>query len=120
MKPLLLILALALWTPLTLNAQPENKFDLDPSQSMLMTGKGPGQDGAINPYYGQDCVAIVKNLGKHPFSIRIQQQGKIIETIPVAKKEVKKVQLLKGYELYLDTSKEGKVKAKIDFVKPEE
>lgn len=29
-------------------------FELDPSQSMLMTGKGTGQDAINNPYPDQD------------------------------------------------------------------
>jgi hypothetical protein len=53
-------------------AQEENNFKLDPSTSMLMTGKGPGQDGSINPFAGQDCVAVVANLANTPFSVRIQ------------------------------------------------
>ena len=56
----------------TTSAQKENKFKLDPSTNMLMTGKGPGQDGSINPFAGQDCVAVVENLAKAPFSVRIQ------------------------------------------------
>jgi hypothetical protein len=95
----------------------QNEFELEPSQSMLMTGKGTGQDGAINPYYGENCYAIVENLGKSDFSIRIQQKGKIIETIPISSREVKKVKLLKGYELYFDSNSKEKVNAKLDFEK---
>jgi len=58
----------------TTSAQKENKFKLDPSTNMLMTGKGPGQDGSINPFAGQDCVAVVENLAKVPFSVRIQKK----------------------------------------------
>jgi hypothetical protein len=32
----------------------------------------------------------------------VQQDGKIIEEISILKGELKKVKLLKGYELYLD------------------
>ena len=106
---------MALLTQYEMHAQ--NEFELDPNQSMLMTGKGAGQDGAINPYYGQDCYAIVENMGESDFSIRIQQAGKIIETIPIANQEVKKVKLLKGYELYFDTNSTAKVNAKLDFEK---
>ena len=91
----------------------QTEFDLEPTQSMLLTGKGPGQDGANNPFAGQDCYAIVENLGNSEFSVQIQQDGKIIETVSIAGKEERKVTLLKGYELYLDSNAKGK--AKVDF-----
>ena len=81
MKFLLLILCLSLTIPAL--AQSQDEFELKPSQSMLMTGKGPGQDGAINPYAGQDCYAIVENLGETEVSIRIQQKGKILKVLGV-------------------------------------
>lgn len=87
---------------------------------MSITGKGPGQDATKNPYDGQNCFAIVENIGKREFSIRTQQNGKIIETIPIEKGEIKKVKLLKGYELYLDTNSKGRAKAKVEFEKTEE
>lgn len=95
----------------------QTEFELEPTQSMLMTGKGPGQDATINPYDGQDCYAIVKNIGKRSFSVRVQQAGKIIEEVTVLKKEVKRVTLLKGYALYLDPNPEGKIKASVDYKK---
>ena len=113
MKSLFLILCLSIFTQISSHAQ--NDFELEPNQNMLMTGKGAGQDGAINPYYGQDCYAIVENTGKSDFSIRIQQDGKIVEMIPISSKEVKKVTLLKGYELYLDSNSKEKINAKLDF-----
>ena len=70
-------------------AQEENNFKLDPSTSMLMTGKGPGQDGSINPFAGQDCVAVVANLANTPFSVRIQQKGIVLRTIAIEKKKRK-------------------------------
>ena len=93
----------------------QTDFELDPSQSMLITGKGPGQDGTINPYDGQNCYAIVENIGEREFSIRIQQKGEIIKIIPILKGEVKKVILLKGHELYLDPNSEGIAKARVDY-----
>jgi hypothetical protein len=95
----------------------QTEFVLEPSQSMIMTGKGPGQDGTINPYFGQDCYAIVKNIGKRQFSIRVQQDGKIIEEISIQKGELKKVKLLKGFELYLDPNPEGIAKASVEYLK---
>lgn len=98
----------------------QTEFVLEPSQSMIMTGKGPGQDGTINPYIGQNCYAIVRNIGNRQFSIRIQQNGKVIEEISIQKGELKKVKLKKGYELYLDPNPEGKAKASVDYEKIEE
>lgn len=118
MKILIFILGLTIFTQYQSFAQTE--FDLDPLQSMLMTGKGPGQDGAINPFAGQDCYAIVENMGKNEFSIRIQQNGEILDTVPVSKHEKKKVKLLKGHELYLDAEAQGKVRAKVDFEQMEQ
>lgn len=115
MKTLILVLGLTFITHYEIMAQTE--FEIEPSQSMIMTGKGPGQDATMNPYYGQDCYAIVENIGMRPFSVRIQQNGKIIEEITILKSEVKKVKLLKDYELYFDPNPEGKAKARIDYQK---
>jgi hypothetical protein len=84
-------------------AQKEDNFKLDPSTSMLMTGKGPGQDGSINPFAGQDCVAVVENLAKAPFSVRIQQNGVVLRTIEIGAKETKQIDLKGSEELYVDT-----------------
>ena len=118
MKTIILLFALNLALQFEVKAQTE--FVLEPSQSMIMTGKGPGQDGTINPYLGQDSYAIIKNIGKREFSIRIQQNGKIIEEISILKGELKKVKLLKDYELYLDPNPEGVARASVDYVKIEE
>jgi ribosomal protein L24 len=98
----------------------QTEFELTPSQSMLMTGKGPGQDGTINPYYGEECFAIVENIGEIAFSIRVQQDGRIIKEIPIEQKEVIQVKLLKGYELYLDPNPKGLAKARVDYKKVSE
>lgn len=100
---------------ISFGAVAQTEFVLDPSQSMLMTGKGAGQDGTINPYFGQDCYAIVKNTGKREFSIRVQKDGEVIEEITILKGEKKKVKLLKGYELYLDPNPNGIAKAIVDY-----
>ncbi len=115
LKTLFAILCLTFLTQYEAAAQTD--FELDPNQSMLMTGKGPGQDAAINPYLGEDCYAIVENTGNQEFSIRVQQRGTIIETIAIAQNEEKKVALYKGFEMYFDTESEGKVNAKVDFEK---
>ena len=118
MKTIILLFVLIITIQFKVEAQTE--FVLEPSQSMIMTGKGPGQDGTINPFFGQECYAIIKNIGKRKFSIRIQQKGKIIEEISILKGELKKVKLLKDYELYLDPNPEGTAKASVDYEKIEE
>lgn len=90
------------------------EFELKPNESMSITGKGSGQDAMNNPYAGQNCFAIVKNTGESIFSIRTQKNGEIIETIRIAKGEIKKVTLLKGYELYLDAKAKGKATLKFE------
>lgn len=118
MKHIILSCLLALLLPSDLFGQTE--FELNPNQTMLMTGKGPGQDGAINPYYGKHCLAIVKNTGKGRFDIRIQEKGEILAIIPISKKEVKKIKLLKSHELYIDADPDANVKFKLDFEKLED
>ena len=115
MKILVFVSCLLFLAQLEVIAQTE--FLLEPSQSMIMTGKGPGQDGTINPYFGQDCYAIVKNIGEREFFIRVQQKGKVIEEISIQKGESKKVKLLKNYELYLDPNPKGTAKASVDYEK---
>lgn len=116
MKSLLFLFSLSLLVNYCGFAQTE--FELKASQSMCITGKGPGQDGAKNPFAGQNCVAIVDNIGSRTFSIRVQNNGEIVETIPISKGETKKVILLKGYELYFDTIDNSSAKARVNFEKP--
>ncbi|WP_345276754.1 hypothetical protein [Litoribaculum gwangyangense] len=116
----ILILATSLIFLIQFEVTAQTEFILEPSQSMIMTGKGPGQDGTINPYIGQNCYAIVRNIGDRQFSIRVQQDGKIIEEISILKGELKKVKLIKGYELYLDPNPEGIAKASVDYEKIDE
>lgn len=84
-------------------------FELDPAQSMLMTGKGAGQDGAINPYKDGNSIAIVKNLGENQFSIRVEMQGKVVKTRELEAGKSTMIPLQKGSELYFDTEKKTKV-----------
>ena len=93
-----------------------NKFDLDPLEIYLIFGKGPVQDGAINPYAkyiksnngnlisSKDYYSIIENLGTSDCSIRIQKDDRIIKTIPIKKNETKKVFLDAGNELYTNAS----------------
>lgn len=117
MKTRITLLCLAFLIHFGVLAQTE--FELDPRQSMLMTGKGPGQDGTINPYDGQDCIAVVENIGERTFSIRIQTDGKIVKEVAIKKEEVKKIELLKGYELYLDPNRSGIARARVSYEKEE-
>ena len=89
----------------TTSAQKENKLKLDPSTNMLMTGKGPGQDGSINPFAGQDCIAVAENLVKDPLSVSIQKNGLVLRTIKIGTKETKRIELKGSEELYIDTEK---------------
>jgi hypothetical protein len=84
---------------------------------MLMFGKGPGQDATINPFEGEDCYAVIKNIGDETFSARVQQKGKIIEIFAVNANETKKVKLLVGHELYLDYENQNKALASIEYEK---
>ncbi|QTN39766.1 hypothetical protein HZ996_11630 [Cryomorphaceae bacterium] len=115
-----LLLALSITLFLCFDSSAQTEFVIEPSQSMVMTGKGPGQDATINPYYGQDCYALVENIGKRAFSIRIQQGTGIVEEISIAKDELVKVKLLKGYSLFLDPNPEGVARALVDYEKMED
>lgn len=112
MKIFIYASVMLLWLHST--SQVQSIFTLDPSQSMLMTGKGKGQDAIINPYFDQTTIAIVENIGEKEFSIRIQSKGKIIEIIEIKTDSTKKVLLLKDYELYLDTEFETKAKVTLE------
>lgn len=115
MNRLFLLLCLTFVSAYEVHAQ--TTFVLEPSQSMIMTGKGPGQDATINPYRGQDCFAIVENIGDRQFSVRIQKDGKIINEITILKGESKKIKLLKEQELYLDPNPKGTAEASVDYEK---
>jgi hypothetical protein len=93
----------------------QEKFNLKPNQSMLMFGKGPGQDATINPFEGETCYAVIQNLGETLFSVRIQQNGKVINTIEVNEGETKKIKLLVGHELYLDAETQEMAKASVNY-----
>ncbi len=85
-------------------------FELSPQQSMSITGKGPGQDAAYNPYGDTKSISVVKNLGTTAFNVRIQQAGKIIQDITIMENGKQEFILEKGYELYLDSQDKGKAK----------
>ena len=110
-----LLLTLVLCTAFSTYTLGQDIIELENSQSMCITGKGTGQDAAINPYSGTNSFAIVENVGSHPFSIRVQKEKTILKEIIVKPKETKKVTLLKAYELYFDSDKP--TKAKVSFEK---
>ena len=87
-------------------------FELRPQQSMSITGKGIGQDAAINPYNDNTSIAVVKSLSKNPFDVRVQLQGEIIDRIKVSEYEEVEIVLEKGFELYLDSQSAAKASVK--------
>lgn len=113
-KPLLILLLLFG----SYTASSQAIFDLEPSQSMSITGKGPGQDAAINPYDGGNSVAVIQNIGKNTFDARVQYNGEIIKIVAIPVGQTKEVNIPKGYELYFDTL--AITKAKLLFKKGKE
>ena len=93
----------------------QTSIELPPNQSMLLYGKGPGQDATINPYDGEDCYALIENFGTVPFSVRIQQQKTIIYSITIPSKTTKKIRLRQGHALYLDPASKLVAKARIQY-----
>ncbi|MBZ9652858.1 hypothetical protein [Psychroflexus montanilacus] len=97
------------------------EFELKPSQSMSITGKGPGQDAANNPFEGEDCLVLVENIGNLRFAVRTQQKGQNnLKTQDVDPGTTETIHLPKGYELYLDTTDEGTAKARLSFRRKKE
>ncbi|MFZ9057883.1 MAG: hypothetical protein ACO2ZG_08640 [Flavobacteriaceae bacterium] len=66
---------------------------------------------------GEDCYAVVKNLGDVLFSVRIQKKGQIIDIFPIESNQTVKYILLVGQEIYLDAESKNKAKARIDYEK---
>lgn len=85
-------------------------IELESSQSMCITGKGPGQDGAINPYTGSPSTAIVTNLGEERFNVRIQKNAEILRTISVSGSATEEIALNIGEEMYFDSTLPTNVK----------
>ena len=91
----------------------ESIFELNPSQSMSITGKGIGQDAATNPYKDGNSIAIIKNLGENSFTIRVEYKGKVFQTRALKGGKSTMISLRQGSVLYLDS--DLKAKAKVDF-----
>ena len=90
----------------------QSTFELSPNQSMSITGKGPGQDAAINPYLDKTSIAVIQNLGKNAFDVRVQNKEQFIEITEIKPGEMREIKLLQGFELYLDSEEEGKADIK--------
>lgn len=112
MKNLILLMLLVF---LFQSCSNEAIFELQPSQSMSITGKGPGQDAAINPYGDTTSKAIVRNIGGNEFKVRIQNNDKLVEYVTIDPNDKKLFILPRGHQLYLDSDKEGR--ASVDFKK---
>lgn len=93
------------------------KLELDGRQSMCISGKGPGQDGAINPYLGEKSIATVKNVGKNTLEVRIQEGNEIIEIVALSPKEKQDFNLDKNYVLYFDAKQ--KAAGEVSFRRPD-
>ena len=96
-------------------AQDKQIIELGDNQSMGITGKGPGQDGAVNPYAAEESYALVSNLGKNEFSVRIQSGREILRNIPIEPGNSKKIDLAKNEQIYFDSDLPTKVQ--IEFKK---
>ena len=84
-------------------AQDKQIIELGDNQSMGITGKGPGQDGAINPYSAEESYALVSNLGKNEFSVRIQNGREVLRAVPVKPGQTKRIDLAKNEQVYFDS-----------------
>ncbi|MFK7972071.1 MAG: hypothetical protein AB8F95_17010 [Bacteroidia bacterium] len=96
-------------------ATSESIFVLSPAQSMSITGQGSGQDAAFNPYGDGNSLAIVKNLGRNVFTIRVQDGDKIVENRSINPNETLEIKLQQGFKLYLDSEQASK--AQVNFRK---
>lgn len=88
---------------------------LDDYRHMCIAGKGPGQDAAINPYLGEDSVAIIENMGENPFDIRIQVKGQIVKTVQSSPDQFIEINLKKDQVMYFDS--EARAVARVSFKK---
>jgi len=115
MKNLICLLFFMIGVVATNSAQ-ENatSIELSENQSMCITGKGPGQDGAINPYANdKKSFAVVENTGDSALDVRISRDEGKVEIITVEANKTIQVELKKNHVLYLDSTEKGV--AKISF-----
>ncbi|WP_052752925.1 hypothetical protein [Kordia zhangzhouensis] len=93
--------------------QESTVFELTGSQSMCITGKGAGQDAAINPFKDKNSIAIVENIGKNELSVRVEYQGKLFLTRAIEAGKTAEISLRRGSILYVDA--DLKTSAKVSF-----
>ncbi len=86
---------------------------------MLITGKGKGQDGVINPFSDGNSIAIVENVGDNVFTLRVQMDGEVVQTLEVQAGTTEAVKLIKGYELYIDNDQRAKASIKFEALTEE-
>ena len=95
-------------------------FELTPGQSMLMHGKGPGQDATVNPFEGQDCLVKLNNLGETALTVRIQFQGEVstLQELPAGTGQL--FLFPANHELYLDGTSAELAQVTVDYVPMED
>ena len=89
-----------------------NIIELNPSDSMSITGKEPGQDTAINLYSKGDSIAVITNIGENSFEIRIETNGIKIKRAIIQPNETKEVELIRGQQLFFNSRLKSKAKVK--------
>ncbi len=114
LEPLTCLTAI-IWISLSVTGcgSSEDIFEVGAGQSMLLTGKGPGQDAAINPFAGNPCVAIIENLSNADFKARVVhlEETKIF---PVKEGQTVKVPLEAKSQLLLDALDTSKARVKFE------
>lgn len=91
-------------------AQDDSIFELEANQSMSITGQGPGQDAAINPFQGEYSLAVVENLGTSTFDIRTKDEKDKVSIVTIDPKKTKIISLSPETILYLDSKDASKAK----------
>ena len=91
-------------------------FEITDGQSMCIIGKGPGQDATINPYAEEDfSYALVENIGRVEFQIRITSAVKDIKQFPIQPNGLVVIKLYKDEILYFDALTTEKAEATIRY-----
>jgi len=89
-------------------AQQKDVINLEASQSMGISGQGPGKDGAVNPYQDGDSIAIVQNQSKHTFSVRTKDNNDTVTVIKIPAMKTVEISLPYGTRMYFDAEKPTK------------
>jgi hypothetical protein len=85
-------------------------IELEEGQSMLILGKGAGQDALENPFEGESTVAIVNNRSRSSILARVITRDGTTGSNPIRPKRKRSLVILPGSELYLDSPVKSKVK----------